>query len=83
MTDQGLEKRITGLLEIKDNYNLDNDKFLLFMGLVNLMNIINLLEVRTAGHAQGSRAGHHQEMAPFLGMFGSPKARVPADSVQK
>ncbi len=83
MLDDSLEKRIIELLEIKGKHNLDNDKFLLLMGLVNLMGIINLLEVRAAGCTQGSRASRHQEMVPFLGMFGGPKVRVPADSTQK
>ncbi len=82
MPADGLEKRIIELLEIKDKHSIGNDKFLLLMSLVNLMGIINLLEMRAAGNAQESR-GRPQEMVPFLGMFGGPKGKVPADSVQK
>lgn len=74
------------LLEIKGKHNLDNDQFLLFMGLTNLMGIINLLEVRVTGGAKGNgarRSPSPQEMVPFLGMFGGPKVRGQADGVAK
>jgi hypothetical protein len=83
MPGDDLEKRMNELLEIKDKHNLDNEKFLLFMSLVNLMGIVNLLETRAAGGVQGSRTSRPQDAVPFLGMFGGPKGRVPADGTQK
>ncbi|WP_347489649.1 hypothetical protein [Desulfoscipio sp. XC116] len=86
MPDAGLEKSMVELLELKDKYHLDNDKLLLLVGLVNLMGIINLLEVRVAAGAEKSGAGRsalHQEMAPLWGMFGGPKGRQPVDGAAK
>lgn len=83
MPDDDLKKRMNGFLEIKDKYNLDNEKFLLFLSLVNLMGIVNLLEMRAAGGVQGSSTSRSQDMVPFLGMFGGHKGRVPADGIHK
>jgi len=83
MSGDGLEKTVIDLLAIKDKHSLDNDKFLLLLGLVNLMSIIDLLEARNAGGGQGARTSRHQEMVPFLGMFSGPKNRVAAEGVLK
>jgi hypothetical protein len=74
--EKGLEKRLVDLLEVKKKYNLENNKFLLLLGMVNLMSIINILEERAAGTGQGSgvrRTPAPPEMAPLMGMFGGSK----------
>ncbi|SFR04346.1 hypothetical protein [Desulfoscipio geothermicus] len=75
--EKGLEKRLVDLLEIKKKHDLENDKFLLLLGMVNLMGIINMLEERTAdaGPGRGARRPPApSEMAPLMGMFG-PKGK--------
>ena len=76
--DKNMEQLLVELLDVKNRYGLDNDKFLVLLGLVNLMSIINLLEGRMAG-ADGKQAVSHRrappEKIPFMGMFGGP-ARV-------
>ncbi|KAF1085849.1 hypothetical protein SPSYN_00578 [Sporotomaculum syntrophicum] len=83
MPGDDLKKRMNEFLEIKDKYNLDNEKFLLFMSLINLIGIVNLLEMRAEGGVQGSSTSRSQDMVPFLGMFGGHKGRVPTDGTQK
>ena len=81
-----LEKRLAELLQVKDKHGLDNDQLLLLMGLSNLMAIINLLEMRVAGGAKGSgtrRPPSPQEAVPFLGIFGGPRVRQPADGAAR
>lgn len=70
------EKIVDVVLEMKNKHGLDNEKFLVLLGMINLMNIINLLEKR-AGCGQGGarRPPVSQELVPFIGMFGGPKAR--------
>lgn len=83
MPGDTLEKRIIKLLAIKEKHNLDNEEFLLLIGQVNLMSIVNLLEMRATGGVQGSRTGSPQDIVPFLNMFGGAKGRVPTDGAQK
>lgn len=76
--EKGLEKRLVDLLEAKKKHGLDDDKFLLMLGMVNLMGVINLLDERSAGGVRGSSArksSTQSEMIPFMGMFGGPKNR--------
>lgn len=41
-----LERMLVDLLDIKNKHSLDNDGFMVLLGLINLMGIINLMENR-------------------------------------
>jgi hypothetical protein len=85
-SDKNLEKILAGFLEVKNKYGLDNEKFLVLLGMVNLMSIINLLEKRAAGSGQGGgvrRPPAPQELVPFMGMFGGSKARQSGENQVK
>jgi len=43
---KNLERMLVNLLDIKNKHNLDNNGFMVLIGLVNLMGIINLMEGR-------------------------------------
>lgn len=85
--DKNMEKLLMDLLDVKNRYGLDNDKFLVLIGLINLMSIINLLEGRVAG-GDGKQAASHRrtppEKIPFMGMFGGPaRVRQPVEEENK
>jgi len=44
--NKNLERMLVDLLDIKNKHNLDNDGFMVLLGLINLMGIINLMEGR-------------------------------------
>lgn len=64
--DKNLERVLANLLEVKNKNGLDNDSFLVLLGLVNLMGIINLMEARLpeGKKGEGSRRSA-AERAPF------------------
>ncbi|MCL2337421.1 MAG: hypothetical protein FWC60_08380 [Firmicutes bacterium] len=43
---KNLEQMLINLLDIKNKHKLDNNSFMVLLGLVNLMGIINLMEGR-------------------------------------
>lgn len=72
------DKKLIDLLEVKNMHSLDNDKFILLLGMVNLMSVINLLGERSAGGEEGSgmhRFPSSSEMAPFINKFGGSKGK--------
>lgn len=73
--DKNLENLLASLMEVKNKHGLDNDSFLVLLGLVNLMGIINLLEGR--GPESKKKDGIRRtpaERAPFMGMFAGPRS---------
>ncbi len=80
--EKELEKTLAELLEVKKKFDLDHDRFLVLLSLVNLMGIIDLLEQRLAGggRREGARQGTKPlEAPPFVGMFGGPKGKQQAE----
>ena len=77
-SERGLEQAVTVLLELKSKSDMSDDHFLIMLGMVNLMEILNLLERRSPGTQKGEggrRPLSAAEVAPFMGMFGGPKLK--------
>lgn len=73
--EKNLEQMLTDLLEVKNRHGLDNDRFLVLIGLVNLMGIINLLEGRAGDGKKGDVFRRTPpEKVPFMGMFTGPRS---------
>ena len=82
-SERGLEEAVTNLLEIKSKSNMSDEHFLIMLGMVNLMEILNLLDRRVPGTQKsegGRRPFSPAEAAPFIGMFGSPKFKQQNES---
>lgn len=81
--EKGLEEAVTSLLEIKSKSNMSDEHFLIMLGMVNLMEILNLLDRRAPGTQKsegGRRPFSPADVAPFVGMFGGPKFKQQNES---
>ena len=75
--NKNLERMLVDLLDVKNKHNLDNDGFMVLLGLINLMGIINLMEDRTAiGKKEGGARRAAPEKVPFMDMFAGPRGGV-------
>ncbi|WP_027364297.1 hypothetical protein [Desulfotruncus alcoholivorax] len=82
-SEKGLEQAVTELLELKSKSNMSDEHFLIMLGMVNLMEILNLLDRRAHGTQKsegGRRPFSPADAAPFMGMFGGPKFKQQNES---
>ncbi|KJS12170.1 MAG: hypothetical protein VR67_10305 [Peptococcaceae bacterium BRH_c8a] len=72
--NKNLERMLVDLLDVKNKHNLDNDGFMVLLGLINLMGIINLMEDRAAlGKKESGARRAAPEKVPFMNMFAGPR----------
>jgi len=75
--NKNLERMLVDLLDVKNKNNLDNDGFMVLLGLINLMGIINLMEDRAAlSKKEGATRRAAPEKVPFRNMFAGPRGGV-------
>ncbi|SFG99327.1 hypothetical protein SAMN05660649_03438 [Desulfotomaculum arcticum] len=82
-SEKGLERAVTSLLELKSTSNMSDEHFLIMLGMINLMEILNLLERRVPATQKGEggrRPFSPADAAPFIGLFGGPKFKQQNES---
>ncbi len=78
-SEKKLEQMLADLLKVKNNHGLDNDSFLVLLGLVNLMGMINLMEGRMTRDTRVEDTRRASpDKNPFMGMLAGPRNRQPA-----